>query len=370
MRGMTPLGNAVEVMRIAGIMADNRNRIMVFEKRHIMTQHGTAPLATVESVGSEDGIILIIHAGAGDRGKHRTPERSAQVRADLRRALDAGYAVLEAGGSAEESVIAAIHVMEDAPEFNAGRGAALTSDGLARMDACLMDGDGEVGAVAGVSTVKNPIDAARAVKNQTKHVLFADPTDEEIADWGVETRPNEYFVTDARRHSLAEAQAGGDAWAKRSADEGNPAEAECDATHGVIGDEKHGTIGAVARDATGRIAAGTSTGGITNQMHGRVGDSPLPGCGTFADQRTVAVSCTGIGEAFIKAVAAHQVSDRVRFAGESVHDAAVATLEEVSAHHGDGGMIVLPATGRGVVAYNSEMMNFGYRSAAGERVNG
>ena len=139
--------------------------------------------------------------------------------------------------------------MEDAPEFNAGRGAALTSDGIAQMDACLMTGDGEVGAVTGVSTVKNPIDAARAVKEQTKHVLFADPTDAEIADWGVATESNEYFITEQRRQSLAEAQSGGDEW------------------------EKHGTIGAVARDAEGNIAAGTSTGGITNQMHGRVGDS-------------------------------------------------------------------------------------------------
>ena len=123
-----------------------------------------------------------------------------------------------------------------------------------------MAGDGEVGAVTGVSTVKNPIDAARAVKEQTKHVLFADPTDAEIADWGVATENNEYFITEQRRQSLAEAQSGGDEW------------------------EKHGTIGAVARDAEGNIAAGTSTGGITNQMHGRVGDSPLPGCGTFANQ--------------------------------------------------------------------------------------
>lgn len=176
--------------------------------------------------------------------------------------------------------------------------------------------------------------------------LFADPTDAEIADWGVATESNEYFITEQRRQSLAEAQSGGDEW------------------------EKHGTIGAVARDAEGNIAAGTSTGGITNQMHGRVGDSPLPGCGTFANQSTVAVSCTGIGEAFIKVVAAHQVSDRVRFSGENVEDAATATLDEVAAHHGDGGMIVLPAVGRGVVAYNSEMMNFGYRSAQGGKVQG
>ena len=301
---------------------------------------------TAISAGSESGITLIIHAGAGSRGKRSTPERVAQVEKDLNRALDAGYALLEAGAPAHEAVIAAIHVMEDSPEFNAGHGAALTSDGIAQMDACLMTGDGEVGAVTGVSTVRNPIDAARAVKEQTKHVLFADPTGDEIADWGIAIEPNEYFITEQRRQSLAEAQSGGDEW------------------------EKHGTIGAVARDVNGLIAAGTSTGGITNQMHGRVGDSPLPGCGTFADQRTVAVSCTGIGEAFIKVVAAHQVSDRVRFAGESVHDAAVATLDEVAAHHGDGGMIVLPAEGRGVIAYNSEMMNLGYRSADGGKVQG
>ena len=309
------------------------------------TASSTSPVTAI-SAGSESGITLIIHAGAGSRGKRSTPERVAQVEKDLNRALDAGYALLEAGAPAHEAVIAAIHVMEDSPEFNAGHGAALTSDGITQMDACLMTGDGEVGAVTGVSTVRNPIDAARAVKEQTKHVLFADPTGDEIADWGIATEPNEYFITEQRRQSLAEAQSGGDEW------------------------EKHGTIGAVARDVNGLIAAGTSTGGITNQMHGRVGDSPLPGCGTFADQRTVAVSCTGIGEAFIKVVAAHQVSDRVRFAGESVHDAAVATLDEVAAHHGDGGMIVLPAEGRGVIAYNSEMMNLGYRSADGGKVQG
>jgi len=306
----------------------------------------TASGASTASGSPVNGILLAIHAGAGDRSKDGSTQKTAQAERDLRRALDAGYALLEQGAPAEDAVCAAIHVMEDAPEFNAGRGAALTSEGKVSMDACLMTGDGEVGAVTGVSTVKNPIDAARAVKEQTKHVLFADPTDAEIADWGVATESNEYFITEQRRQSLAEAQSGGDEW------------------------EKHGTIGAVARDAEGNIAAGTSTGGITNQMHGRVGDSPLPGCGTFANQSTVAVSCTGIGEAFIKVVAAHQVSDRVRFSGENVEDAATATLDEVAAHHGDGGTIVLPAVGRGVVAYNSEMMNFGYRSAQGGKVQG
>ena len=162
-----------------------------------MTTSSVSPVTT-ELAGSETGITLVIHAGAGSRGKHSTPERIAQVELDLQRALDAGYQLLESGAPAHEAVVAAIHVMEDAPEFNAGRGAALTSDGIAQMDACLMTGDGEVGAVTGVSTVKNPIDAARAVKEQTKHVLFADPTDAEIADWGVATESNEYFITEQR----------------------------------------------------------------------------------------------------------------------------------------------------------------------------
>lgn len=308
-----------------------------------MTTSSVSPVTT-ELAGSETGITLIIHAGAGSRGKHSTPERIAQVELDLQRALDAGYQLLESGAPAHEAVVAAIHVMEDAPEFNAGRGAALTSDGIAQMDACLMTGDGEVGAVTGVSTVKNPIDAARAVKEQTKHVLFADPTDAEIADWGVATESNEYFITEQRRQSLAEAQSGGDEW------------------------EKHGTIGAVARDSSGNIAAGTSTGGITNQMPGRVGDSPLPGCGTYANNDSVAISCTGIGEAFVKEVAAHQVSDRVLYAKEEPVEAAKAALDGVARHHGDGGMIVVPAHGEGAMVFNSEMMNCGWKSPKGSYV--
>ena len=312
------------------------------------TNEAALPQSTVRVAQADpDGILLVIHAGAGNRGKKDTPERRAQVEQDLNRALEAGYALLEQGAPAEDAVCAAIRVMEDAPEFNAGRGAALTSEGIVSMDSCLMTGvDGEVGSACGLTTSKNPINVARAIKEKTKHVMFAKPGDNLLKEWGIELCDSEYFITPARQESLREAQSNGDEW------------------------EKHGTIGAVARDASGNIAAGTSTGGITNQMHGRVGDSPLPGCGTFANQSTVAVSCTGIGEAFIKVVAAHQVSDRVRFSGENVEDAATATLDEVAAHHGDGGMIVLPAVGRGVVAYNSEMMNFGYRSAQGGKVQG
>ena len=295
-----------------------------------------------ETVGGASGPLLLIHGGAGSYGKHATPERREQVRRDLKRALDAGWALLAAGAPATEAVCAAIHVMEDAEEFNAGRGAALTSQGKAQMDACLMTGeDGEVGAVAGVATARHPIDAARAVKELTKHVLFAHPDDAQLHEWGVETEDPQYFITKARRQSLADAQTGGDVW------------------------EKHGTIGAVARDAQGHVAAATSTGGITNQLPGRVGDSPLPGCGTYAADDSAAISCTGIGEAFVKEVAAHQVADRMRFAGQSASEAASAALDGVARHHGDGGMIVLPAQGAGVFAFNSEMMNRGWMDDSG-----
>jgi beta-aspartyl-peptidase (threonine type) len=289
--------------------------------------------------------LLLIHGGAGDRGPNSTAARREQVATDLERALDAGYAVLDAGGAAEDAVCAAIHIMEDAPEFNAGRGAALTSDGNVQMDACLMTGDGEVGAVAGLTTARHPIDAARAVKHRTRHVLFAAPNDKELTDWGVAMEDPSYFVTEQRKASLADAQANGDAW------------------------EKHGTIGAVARDAGGNIAAATSTGGITNQMTGRVGDSPLPGCGNYANADTIAVSGTGIGEAFVRAVAGRQLSDRIEYAGQPPKDAAESTLDDIARHRGDGGIIVVPARGQGVIAFNSEMMNFGYRCAGSTRVN-
>lgn len=258
--------------------------------------------ASTASGSPVNGILLAIHAGAGDRSKDGSAQKTAQAERDLRRALDAGYALLEQGAPAE------------------------------------------VGSAAGLTTARHPIDVARAVKERAKHTMFALPGEDLLRSWGIELRDPSYFVTEERRRSLARAQSEGDAW------------------------EKHGTIGAVARDAAGHVAAGTSTGGITNQMPGRVGDSPLPGCGTYAADDSVAVSCTGIGEAFVRSVAAHQIADRVRFAGQSVQEAAQAALDDVAARRGDGGVIVMPASGDGVIAYNSETMNYGYVTADGVRV--
>ena len=163
------------------------------------------PQSTVHIAQADpDGILLVIHAGAGTRGKKDTPERRAQVEQDLNRALEAGYALLEQGAPAEDAVCAAIRVMEDAPEFNAGRGAALTSEGIVSMDSCLMTGvDGEVGSACGLTTSKNPINVARAIKEKTKHVMFAKPGNDLLKEWGIELCDSEYFIecTDAAGQS-------------------------------------------------------------------------------------------------------------------------------------------------------------------------
>lgn len=301
----------------------------------------SSKIATIDSihaleVESHGSPILIIHGGAGSHGPGSTPARRARVEQALRESLEAGYTILNNDGDAQEAVCAAIRVMEDCPEFNAGRGAALTHDGTAQMDACIMTGNGEVGAVARVDTIKNPIDAALAVKEQTKHILFCAPNQATIDAWQVEVRDTSYFITPERQESLVNSINEGDAW------------------------EKHGTVGAVAIDSQGRLAAATSTGGITNQITGRVGDTPLPGCGTYANDEVAAISCTGIGEAFIKAVAAHDVAARMRYGKQSIMQAAQGALQSVQRHNGDGGMIILSAKGAGLIAFNSEMMNAGY----------
>lgn len=302
----------------------------------------------VIKVGGE-GPLLVIHGGAGRRLHEMTPEQRAEADAALAAALDAGYARLAAGEPALEAVVAAVHVMEDAPCFNAGRGAALTLDGTVELDSAVMLGDGSCGAACGLTTARHPVDVARAVMEQTPHVLFSAPAAEQLGEWGVEQVPNSYFVTERRREALAE-------FKERAA-------------AGYDGpDTRHGTVGAVARDAAGNVAAATSTGGITGQQPGRVGDSPLCGAGTYANKRTVAVSCTGTGEKFIQESAAYQVHARMAFGGQSAAEAAGAVLAAVDARDGDGGVICVPAAGAGVIGLtDGAQMNYGW-ACARERV--
>lgn len=282
---------------------------------------------------------LVIHGGAGRITRQTvSAEADAAARAGLAAALDAGSAVLAAGGAALDAVEAAVRVLEDDPAFNAGRGAALTRDGRVELDAAVMHAGG-AGAVAGVTGVRHPVSLARAVMERTPHVMLAGPGAEAFArEVGADAADADWLATPERRAQLAELLAKGDAF-----------DAEM----------KYGTVGAVACDMAGRLAAATSTGGVTGKRPGRVGDSPLPGAGTWAD-KACAVSCTGAGEFFIRANAAAQVSARLRFAGQALPQALAATLGEVDALGGTGGLIAVDAAGAPGWHFSTPGMNRGY----------
>ena len=264
-------------------------------------------------------------------------ERREALTAGIEAAFRAGEAVLSEGGSAADAVVAAVLVLEDDPWFNAGRGAALTSLGTAEHDACLMTGDGTAGAVMASKFARNPILAARAVKEQTIHAGIVDPPIEMLDAWGVDTAPREYFVTELRKTQLARRQA-------------------------ENSEGRSGTVGAVARDIHGNLAAGTSTGGLENQTIGRVGDSPIVGAGTYAKNGVVAVSCTGEGEAFLQGCVSHEISARMRYAGERLAEAAQNTIDaEVTGRGAFGGLIAIDGDGTVVVAQNTPMLVSAWR---------
>lgn len=283
------------------------------------------------------GYGLVLHGGAGGRVKELDAQSRGRYEAALTSAYLAGERVLEGGGPAVDAVCAAVVSMEDEPLFNAGRGAALTSTGRAELDASVMTGDGRAGAVAASRAARNPVLAARAVMERSEHVLMVCPSAEKISGWGLETVEPEYFVTDARRRQLARVRDGA-------------AEAS-----------KHGTVGAAAVDREGRMAAATSTGGITNQSDGRVGDTPIIGAGTFAMDTVAAISCTGEGEAFIRAVVAHDVVARMRYLGVDAARAVRATFDEGLTGRGASGGIIVATSGGIVVAHNSPAMFAAYR---------
>jgi L-asparaginase / beta-aspartyl-peptidase len=282
---------------------------------------------------------IAIHGGAGviERGS-MTREKEAAYRAGLERALQAGYAILERGGSSLDAVTAAAVVLEDDPLFNAGRGACYNTEGKLELDASIMDGDKlRAGAFAAVGTIRNPILAARAVMEKSAHVLLvARGAERFAARHGLKIVRPSYFHTPERLAALRRGE-------KRH----------------------HGTIGAVALDRDGNLAAATSTGGYTGKLAGRVGDSPLIGAGTYADNASCAVSGTGWGEAFIRAAVAHEVSARMRHRGESLRTAAAAALRPILGLGGDGGIIAVDRKGNIAMPFNSKGMYRGCVSSAG-----
>ncbi len=294
---------------------------------------------------------LVIHGGAGTLERERmTPERDAEIRAALNAALETGSAVLADGGSAMDAVEATIRVLEDDPNFNAGRGAVFTADGTNSLDASIMDGaTREAGAVAGVSATRHPISLARAVMEQSPHVMMAGyGADEFSHQRGLEQAEPDWFYTEERWDQLQR-------WlAQRQA--GLTPEP----------DIKYGTVGAVALDSAGNLAAGTSTGGTTGKLFGRVGDSPIIGAGTYADNRACAVSATGAGEYYIREGVAHEICARMRFLGEGPQEAADTVQAETLALGGDGGVIVLGADGRWAFSFNTAGMYRGAVTSADE----
>lgn len=293
---------------------------------------------------------LAIHGGAGTILKENmTAEREAAYHAGLRRSLEAGHAVLAAGGAALDAVVAAVCVMEDDPLFNAGRGAVFTSGGQQEMDAAVMEGSTRrAGAVAGIFGPRNPVRLARAVMERTPHVMLIGP--EALALARAAHLPfdeQDYFYTQNRWDSLQQTLA--DRAAGRESDD--PA-------------RRHGTVGAVARDAAGRLAAATSTGGMTAKLPGRVGDSPVIGAGTFADDATCAVSATGHGEVFIRYTAAAEIAARMRHAGETLADAANHVVHnDLAPNDGSGGVVAVDRHGNIALPFNSQGM---YRGSVTE----
>ena len=274
---------------------------------------------------------LAVHGGAGiiERGT-LTPQADSAIRAALGRALDAGQGILLAGGSALDAVEAAVRVLEDDPHFNAGRGAVLTYDGGIELDAAIMDGrTRDAGSVAGVTLTRSPVTLARAVMERSPHVMLTGAGADRFGDeQGIEKASPGWFETPDRRRQLEELKAHGDGW--------------------FDVDMKYGTVGAVARDAAGHLAAATSTGGVTGKRWGRVGDSPLIGAGTYADDRAAAISCTGSGEFFIRVGVAHEIAARARLTGEPLQSIADAVMAEVKAMGGTGGVIVAAPAGEAV----------------------
>ena len=297
-------------------------------------------------------IALAIHGGAGVIDRSRlTLERDASYRAGLEAALDAGYAILEQGGSSLDAVAEAVRRLEDDPQFNAGHGAVLTHEGNVELDASIVDGAGpRAGAVAGIRHVKNPIALARLVMDETSHVMLIGEGAERLArERGLELVPNTYFRTPHRERELQRALGR-------------------EGARGASVDQIMGTVGAVALDRRGSLAAATSTGGMTNKRYGRVGDSAIIGAGTYANNESCAVSATGSGEFFIRGVVAHDIHATMLYEQRSLQDAVREVVQvKLKRQGGTGGVIAIDRDGNIALEFNSESMFRGARDSRGRR---
>jgi beta-aspartyl-peptidase (threonine type) len=314
--------------------------------------------AQQQSQQQKQAFGMVIHGGAGTiKKENMTPELEAAYQAKLEEALAAGYEILKDGGTSMDAIQTAINIMEDAPLFNAGKGAVFTHDGTHELDASIMDGKTlNVGAVAGVKHTKNPITLARLVMEKSEHVMMAGSGAEEFGKLhGAEMVDQTYFDTERRRQQLEKAKE-----AEKAATNGSSSSASIIKRE----DHKFGTVGAVALDKSGNLAAGTSTGGMTNKKFGRIGDSPIIGAGTYANNNACAVSATGHGEYFIRLTVARDIAALVEYKGLSVQEAGEIVIQQkLTELGGTGGVIIIDKYGNMAMPFNTEGM---YRGHVGE----
>lgn len=314
-------------------------------------------MSVAQSKPDYSKITLVIHGGAGTITRdNMTPEKEKAYKEKLNEALKTGYAILEKGGSSLDAVEATVRVMEDSPLFNAGKGAVFTNEGKNELDAAIMDGKTlKAGAIASVTTIRNPISAARAVMEQSEHVMMIGAGAEKFAkEKGLEIVDPSYFHTETRFQQLQKIR--------------DKEKTELDHNGGSGSNEnifiegnKFGTVGAVALDAYGNVAAATSTGGMTNKRYGRVGDVPIIGAGTYADNNTCAVSATGHGEYFIRSVVAHDIASLMDYKKMTLKNAAdEVVMKKLVERGGEGGVIAVDRNGNFAMPFNSAGMYRGY----------
>jgi len=305
-------------------------------------------MAFFTALAQNGPITLVIHGGAGTiRRANMTPEKEQAIRAKLDEALQKGYEVLEKGGTSLMAITTAIQILEASEYFNAGRGAVFTHEGKNELDASIMDGSTRnAGAVTGVSTIKSPILAALAVMQKSPHVMLSGAGAESFAaQQGLEIVSPDYFYTESRYKTLQRIK-------KREAENKKQGSVSYE-----YPDYKYGTVGAVALDQYGNLAAGTSTGGMTNKRYGRIGDAPIIGAGTFADNATCAVSATGHGEYFMRWVAAYDIAAQMQYGQKSLEQAAENTvMKTLKEKGGAGGVIALDAQGNYAMPFNTPGM--------------
>lgn len=311
----------------------------------------------------KENFAIALHGGAGTILKQNmTPALEKEYRLEIEQALQLGYDTLKKGGSSLDAVVVAIKMLEDSPLFNAGKGSVFTADGKNEMDASIMDGRTLMaGAVAAVHTIRNPIEAARCVMERSEHVLMVGVGAEEFAKkCGCRFEQPPYFYEQKRWDQLQKIKE----TEKTELDHGSVIKPGIENKT----DEKFGTVGVVALDKNGNLAAGTSTGGMTNKKYGRVGDSPIIGAGTYANNKTCAVSCTGHGEYFIRSVVAYDVSALMEYKGLSLKDAAdEVVMKKLVKLEGEGGLVAMDAKGNITMPFNTPGMYRGYIKSTGEK---